>query len=97
MEPVVSAEVENSAGKESAPITRLRVVEIPTGNLQDVPGMLRRIADQIDAKERVNPDHLIMVFENPDGSIDIFGLGDFNDTARVVGLLAMAQYKMAHE
>jgi hypothetical protein len=78
-------------------MTALSVVEIPVGNLMDIPGMLRRIADNMENGEDEVPDKLILIAERVSGKIIVYGLGGYNDTARIVGLLEMAKIKVAFE
>lgn len=74
---------------------KLEIVSLPIGNLQDIPGMLRRIANNMESGESVTPRVLIMVADGPDGDLDVYGLGDFSDITNTVGLLARAQLNIA--
>ena len=75
-------------------MSKLSVVDLPVGNFLDIPGMLRRIADDMTSGESKTPDRLIMIAELSDGSLDVYGLGGYADTARIVGLLTLAQHRM---
>jgi hypothetical protein len=78
-------------------MTALSVVEIPVGNLMDIPGMLHRIANNMETGADEVPDKLILIAERVGGKIIVYGLGGYNDTARIIGLLEMAKLKLAFE
>jgi hypothetical protein len=77
-------------------IPNLKVVEtLYETNARDIPGMLRRLADDIEAGE-YTPEAMVAVMlcpsedEDPDewGRIEVFGWGDrADDRLRVCGIL----------
>lgn len=54
-------------------IGNLRV--LPKGTVQDIPRVLRAIADEIEAKEYGEVQMGALVLENEDGEIRTFGMG----------------------
>lgn len=74
-------------------MSHLNVVQLPVGNLQDVPGMLRRIADMIERGEEPNPHHAVMVTCDKDGHTHAYCFGDVPNVVTAVGVL---QYGILH-
>lgn len=79
-------------------MTSLKVVEIGTPNLADIPAMLRRNADLIESGEAPRPIGAVLVTENEDGTIGLYGFGHPpKDVKGLVGLLEMAKIGAATE
>lgn len=76
-------------------MSELRVVQLPTGNLQDIPGMLRRIADRMESGEVRMPAQavLVAVEDAPAGPSDIglFVLGGECKVPELLGTLELAK------
>lgn len=73
----------------------VNIVNLERTSLLDIPGMLRNIADQAEAGEFGPLCRSIIILETQGGELEVFGPGEFADTARVIGLLEMAKIQMA--
>jgi hypothetical protein len=74
-------------------VTKLaEVAHLPTGNLQDIPLMLRRLADELESGKEPTPDQLALVLKNEDG-ISVRAYGDLPTRMLCAGLLS---FGLAH-
>lgn len=73
------------------------VVELPRATLEDVPTVLRAIADRIEAHAYGTPVNAVVVLECQDEGlrIEVFGAGAFNEVQRSLGLLALGSAQLA--
>lgn len=72
----------------------LKIVEYPGVSVQDIPRMLREIANEIESGELERPTQILCVryIEGADGSsVDLHVLGGDIRTAMLVGVLEMAK------
>ena len=72
----------------------LKIVEYPGVSVQDIPRMLREIADEIESGELERPTQILCVryIEGGEGSgVDLHVLGGDIRTAMLVGVLEMAK------
>jgi hypothetical protein len=73
---------------------KLRVVDFPGHNVQDIPRMLRAMADEIEADKDAAPAQMLCVGYREDAQraeIDLFILGGDLRTATILGVLEMAK------
>ena len=75
----------------------MNLVDLPNPNLSDIPLMLERLAAKVKAGEFGPVNHVIMVTEDSDGELKVFGYGKVVDTAREVGILQMAIFQISHK
>lgn len=68
------------------------IVEFPSGNLADIPALLRTIADEIEAGQHGAPGCAVFVLEQPAGVWPaVFGLGADAIPPRSLWLLELAK------
>mgnify|MGYP003402815768 FL=1 len=60
---------------------KFEVVQIPCTTMQDIPGMLRNLADDIESGELGNVSQVVYVLDAGEGAVDVGLLG----TAAAVG------------
>ncbi len=78
-------------------MTKLNVVELPTANVNDVPGAIRRLADDIDSGRYGDAHAISWVIDCGDGRVQIGGAGESASPAGDAHLLfAIAQRKLEH-
>lgn len=63
------------------------VIQFPT---QDIPSIMRRVADQIEAGE-IDPKTVIAIMVDGDDQLDLYGWGVEPSTFEVAGIIAEAQ------
>lgn len=63
------------------------MVKLDTGNLQDIPDMLRRYADQLESGLAPMPTQLAMVTADAEGGVCVRCFGDLPTILVAVGLL----------
>lgn len=68
----------------------LNVVPLPVNNLNDIPAMLRRFADDLEAEVYGSMRTIVMTLETQDG-LHCFGWGQADDPLRNAGLLDAAK------
>lgn len=66
---------------------------LPVPGLHNIPEMLRKVADAIEAGDYQHNGEAVMLLPNPDGGIEIFGWGTADATSTYY-MLARAQRKM---
>lgn len=71
----------------------MNVVEFPLPNLNDIPALLRRLADDIENGSHDTPLSLAAVMETDTG-INLFGFGTA-DNMRSIGLFSVGQTVLA--
>lgn len=71
----------------------MNVVPLPVSNLNDIPAMIRKLADAIENGDHGEVDTCLVVLDHDTG-ITQFGFGDVNGRYHVIGLLETA--KMGH-
>jgi hypothetical protein len=69
-------------------VTDLKVVKLPTGNLQDIPALIETVAKQTREGEFGKVVAGVCVLLNDDGEPQVFGWGDA-DAVRSIGLLTL--------
>jgi hypothetical protein len=68
------------------------IVEFPTQSVADIPGLLRNIADQVEAGQFGNPACAVLVIEGTAGDWPaVFGLGGEAIPPRALWLLELAK------
>jgi hypothetical protein len=65
------------------------VVELPTGNLQDIPGLIEAVAKQAREGEFGKIVAGVCVLLSDDGEPQVFGWGGDIDALRGIGLLTL--------
>jgi hypothetical protein len=60
----------------------INVADFGGNNLMDVPGSLRRLADQMERNEEPIAEHVIVVCERPDGELKCYGYGKVGESCR---------------
>ncbi len=75
----------------------LKAIPIGVPNLRDVPGMLSKLADDIDAGRKPSIDMAVLVGRQTDGSIVCYGWGDVPNMVTAVGLLQWGIAHLIHE
>ncbi len=73
----------------------MKVIQIGTPNLKDVPASLRMLADMIEAGKESDVTHAIIVAVDGNGEIRVYGYGAIGDRAHEIGTLYMAALKLA--
>lgn len=75
----------------------VNLVELPSATLQDVPTVLRSLADNIEAGHYGRAINAVVVLETDDEGmrIELFGAGGHNGVRITMGLLAMGQAQLA--
>ena len=63
------------------------ITELPRATLQDVPTVLRSIADQLESGVYGPPLNAVVVTESKEGRIEVFGAGSFNEWLHSIALL----------
>lgn len=58
---------------------------------KDIPAMLRKLADSLEAGEEGSPETMFAITHNADEEIRFYGWGDDLSKAELTGLLTMAQ------
>lgn len=71
----------------------LKVVEMSRSNLLDIPAMLHKAADRV-AEEKLARTVVLVEF-NRDGYISVSAYGEQSDMLSAIGVLALAQAKLA--
>jgi len=71
----------------------MNIVEFPLPNLNDIPALLRRLADDIENGSYGAPDAFAAVMETDEG-ISLFGFGTA-DNMRSIGLFSVGQTVLA--
>lgn len=66
---------------------------LPVPGLHNIPEMLRRVAESIEAGEYQNSGEAVLILPSPDGRIEIFGWGTADATSTYY-MLGRAQRKM---
>ena len=69
----------------------MKIVSLDQLNLMDIPGCLHRLADNLES----NVSHAIIILENNQGDLQVFGYGEVGNRAQEVGTLNMAALQMA--
>ena len=67
------------------------VSELPVGNLQDVAGMARRFADDVDNGEWPGIHRAIVVVQTEDGVLTILGWGENSTAFEMMGICEAAK------
>jgi hypothetical protein len=76
----------------------LKIVELPTGNLQDIPALIETVAKQTRDGEFGKVVAGVCVLINDDGEPQVFGWGGDTDDVRGIGLLTLgAQWLSARK
>lgn len=70
------------------------VAPIPVGNLQDIAGMARRFADQLDAAEFGDVIRSVVIAQRDDGSLTIFGWGENSSAYELMGIFEAAKLRV---
>jgi hypothetical protein len=70
-------------------VTDLKVVELSTGNLLDIPALIETVAKQTREGEFGNVVAGVCVLLNDDGEPQVFGWGGDIDALRGIGLLTL--------
>lgn len=73
----------------------LKVVTLYDSNHRDVPKTLRRIADGISQGDEGNVVEASVVIRRDDGTVDVFAIGDANETS-AVALLEKGKFKIMY-
>jgi hypothetical protein len=73
----------------------MKVVQIGTPNLKDVPASLRLLADGIEEGEEPEAVHVIVVAVDGSGDIRVYGYGEVGTSENEIGTLFKAALKMA--
>lgn len=73
----------------------MKVVELKNHNLVDVPLNLRKLAGQMEDGTVPASLHCIVISEDADGEISVYGYGEIGTRANEVGLLQMAAIQLA--
>jgi hypothetical protein len=69
----------------------VKLVELPTGNLQDIPAMVERIAARIRSGDDATPVKMLWIAQFEDQTITVGALGTTRSVAEVIGLLELAK------
>jgi hypothetical protein len=69
----------------------VKVVELPTSNLQDIPAMVERIAARMRSGDDQTPAKMLWVAQFEDGSITVGALGPCRSVAESIGILELAK------
>jgi hypothetical protein len=69
----------------------VKVVDLPTGNLQDIPGMVERIAARMRVGDDQTPSKMLWIAQFEDGSITVGALGACRSIAESIGILELGK------
>jgi hypothetical protein len=72
----------------------MKVIELETPNLMDVPASLRKLADMLESGEEPESMHAIVVSVDGFGEIRVYGYGKVGTRANEIGTLFQAALKL---
>jgi hypothetical protein len=67
------------------------VTELPVGNLQDIAGMARRFADDVDKGEWADIHRAVVVVQGEDGTLTLLGWGENTTAFELMGICEAAK------
>jgi hypothetical protein len=70
------------------------IEELPVGNLQDIGGMARRFADDLEAGEYGETYRVVVVLQRSDSSLAIMGWGENGSPYEFMGLFEAAKLRV---
>lgn len=73
----------------------MKVIQLGTPNLKDVPASLRRLAELLESGEEPEACHAIVVAVDGYGEIRVYGYGEVGTRANEIGTLYTAILKLA--
>ena len=74
-------------------VDNTNVETLPVGNLQDIGGMLRKLADDLDASAHGDVISVVSIVVRPDG-LSIFGFGDNCSAYEMMGMFEAAKLRV---
>lgn len=72
-------------------VDNTNVSDLPVGNLQDIAGMARRFADQVDAGDYAEVHRVISIVQGEDGVLTILGWGENSTAFEMMGICEAAK------
>lgn len=67
----------------------MNVVQMRTHNLQDIPAMLRQLADSIEGGAEP-AQQAVVALVGPEGAVKVYGYGDIGPAHETIGVLQVA-------
>jgi hypothetical protein len=70
------------------------VAPLPIGNLRDIPGMIRRFADDLEGGKHGDLHRAVLIIQRDDNSMALFGWGENSTDLELMGLFEAAKLRV---